>query len=85
MTDVHLRYINSVYVKVIAEPSIMMELSENFTYFADNYKFHPRYKARIWDGRIRLLNGLTGLIYAGLAQRIKKFCDARDYTFSFDD
>ena len=85
MTDVHLRYINSVYVKVLAEPSIMMELSENFTYFADNYKFHPRYKARIWDGRIRLLNGLTGLIYAGLAQRIKKFCDARDYTFSFDD
>lgn len=85
MSDVHLRYINAVHVKVIADPSVMMELSEHFTYFADNYKFHPKYKARIWDGKIRLLNSLTGLIYAGLAQRIKKFCDARDYTFSFDD
>ena len=85
MTDVHLRYVNAVHVKVIAEPSIMMELSEHFTYFAENYKFSPKFKARIWDGKIKLLNSLTGLIYAGLAQRIKKFCDARGYSFSFDD
>lgn len=85
MSDVHLRYINDVHVKVVAEPSIMMELSDHFTYFADNYKFHPKYRARMWDGKIRLINGLSGVVYAGLAQRIKKFCDARDYTFSFDD
>lgn len=84
MSDVHLKYINSVFVKVIAEPSIIMELSDHFTYFAEGYKFHPRYKARIWDGKIRLLNSLTGNIYAGLAQKIKKFCDNRNYSFSFD-
>lgn len=39
----------------------------------------------MWDGKIRLVNGLTGLVYSGLAQRIKKFCESRDYTFSFDD
>ena len=72
-------------MKVIAEPSIIMEMSDHFTYFADNYKFHPKYKSRMWDGKIRLLNGLSATIYAGLAQRIKKFCDARDYTLSFDD
>lgn len=63
----------------------MMELSDHFTYFADNYKFHPKYRSRMWDGKIRLINGLSGIVYAGLAQRIKKFCEARDYTFSFDD
>lgn len=85
MSDVHLKYVNRVHVKVIAEPSIMMELSDHLTYFADNYKFHPKYKARMWDGKIRLVNNLTGLVYSGLAQKIKKFCDARQYTFSFDD
>lgn len=85
MSDVHLKYINAVYVKVLAEPGIIMELAEHFTWKAENYKFHPKYKARIWSGDITLLNRMTGLIYAGLAQRIKKFCDARDYTFSFDD
>jgi superfamily II DNA or RNA helicase len=63
----------------------MMELSDKFTFFAENYKFHPKYKMRVWDGKIRLVNTLTGIVYAGLAQRIKKFCDANDYTFSFSD
>jgi superfamily II DNA or RNA helicase len=39
----------------------------------------------MWDGKIRLINGLSGVVYAGLAQRIKKFCEARDYSFSFDE
>ena len=85
MSDVHLKYINSVNVKVCADPSTIMELSDQLTYYADNYKWNPKYKARMWDGKIRLVNQLSGITYAGLAQRIKKFCDARGYSFSFDD
>jgi len=84
MADVHLRYLNEVHCKIIAEPSIVMELSDHFTYFADNYKFSPKYKAKFWDGKIRLVNTLSGVVYAGLSQQIKKFCDARGYSFSFD-
>lgn len=85
MTDVHLELLNSVHVRVRAEPSILMELSDNFTYFAPNYRFNPRFKNKVWDGKIRLVNTLTGVCYAGLAKRIKKFCDSRDYSISFDD
>jgi hypothetical protein len=85
MADVHLKHVNSVYIKVEAEPGIMREISDEFTFFAQNYKFHPKYKSRMWDGKIRLLNNLNGLIYAGLAKKIKKFCDARDYIMTFDD
>ena len=85
MSDVHLKYINSVYIKLCADPSTIMELSYHFTFYADNYKWHPKYKALMWDGKIRLLNNLSGTIYGGLAQKIKKFCDARDYTLTFDD
>lgn len=85
MTDVHLQYINPVHVKVIAEPSIIMELADAFTWYAEGYKWSPRYKARQWDGKISMVNRLTGICLAGLSQRIKKFCDSRDYSFSFDD
>lgn len=85
MADVHLKYISSVHIKVCGDPSTIMELSDQFTYYADNYKWNPKYKARMWDGKIRLVNQLTGTCYAGLAQRIKKFCDARGYTLTFDD
>lgn len=85
MSDVHLRFVNYVHVKVIAEPSIVRELSDYLTFFADNYKFSPKYRARMWDGKIRLVNSLTGIVYSGLSQRIKKFCESRGYTFTFDD
>ena len=85
MADVHLKYINSVHIKVCADPSTIMELSDQLTFYADNYKWHPKYKARMWDGKIRLVNNLSGTVYAGMAQRIKKFCDARGYTLTFDD
>jgi superfamily II DNA or RNA helicase len=85
MTDVHLQYINAVHCKIKCEPSILMELSEHFTYFAENYKFSPKYKNKVWDGKIRLVNRMTGVIYAGLAKRIKSFCDQANYTFSFDE
>lgn len=84
MSDIHLKFINHVHVKVIAEASTLRELSDDLTFFADNYKFSPKYKSRMWDGKIRLVNNLTGLVYIGLAQRIKKFCESRGYTFSFD-
>lgn len=84
MADIHLRYLNAVHMKVVAEPSIIMELSDTLTFFAPNYQFHPKFKARYWDGKIRLLNTMTAVVYAGLAKRIKRFADDRGYTMSFD-
>jgi len=83
--EVFLKYVDNVHVKVVANPGIVKELGDEFTFFAPNYKFHPKYRSRMWDGRIRLVNTLTGYLYAGLAQRVKKFCEARDYTFRLDD
>ena len=84
MADIHLKYLNDVHVQVVADPGIVMELADTLTYYAENYKFNPKYRAKIWDGRISLVNRMNGVVYAGLAQRIKKFCDSRDYSFSFD-
>ena len=83
MSDVHLEYVNAAYVRIKAEPALIMELSEYFTYYADNYRFHPKVRARLWDGKIRMLKR-GNLMYAGLAKRIKKFCDMREYTITWD-
>jgi superfamily II DNA or RNA helicase len=62
-----------------------MELADAMTWKAENYRFHPKYKAKIWDGNISLVNRVTGVCYMGLAQRIKRFCDQRKYDFTFDE
>jgi superfamily II DNA or RNA helicase len=45
------------------------------------YKFTPLYKRGIWDGRIRLFNPMTCVIYAGLADSIGEFCKSSGYQF----
>lgn len=85
MSHVHLQHVNSVYIRVVTDPSTLREISDHFTYFAHNYKFHPKYKMRVWDGKIKLVNYMTGTVYAGLAQKIKKFCDDREYEVTFDE
>lgn len=84
MVDVHLRHIDYVHIKVETEPGILMELAEHLTFFAPNYKYSPKFKAKVWDGRISCINRLSGYCFAGLAQKIKKFCDSRNYSISFD-
>lgn len=73
---------NHVHHRVNCEASIAMELSEHFTFFVPGYKFMPKYKMGIWDGKIRLFNFTTKLIYCGLEREIEEFCKDRGYEFT---
>lgn len=75
---------DEVYVKILCEPSIAREMSEHFSFYVPDYKFHPKFKIGIWDGKIKLLNLRTRLIYKGLVSYIEKFCRERDYEIEFD-
>lgn len=85
MTDVHIEKINEVHVRVNAEPYIKMEMGERFTFEVPGARFMPAVKNKVWDGKIRLLNTMTGIIYAGLISHIIKFCENRDYSVSIDE
>lgn len=80
MAQVSIEKIDEVNIRVNAEPAIKMELSEYFEFFVPGYKFMPAYKNRMWDGKIRLLNAMTGVVYAGLLRYVIKFCNERDYS-----
>ena len=45
----------------------------------------PQYRKRYWDGKIRLFNINNGQIYVGLLDKIKKFCEDHEYSYSFVD
>jgi len=76
---------DEVYIKVRCEPGVAQELSEYFTFFVPGYKFMPAYKNKFWDGKIRLFNPLTCLIYAGLIPYIEKFAKERNYLLDYVD
>lgn len=81
---VFIEKVDEVYVRVNAEPSIKMEMSGYFEFYVPGYKWMPAYKNKVWDGKVRLLNTMTGLIYYGLIPYIAKFCETREYELVLD-
>ena len=74
---------DETYIKVKAEPSVMMEMSDFFTFTVPGAQFTPKFRAKVWDGKIRLLNTMTGLIYYGLLSYIEEFCHKREYQIEY--
>lgn len=82
MTDLLIKKKDESYLILEGEASILQELNDLYTFFTDGYKFHPKYRSRQWDGKIRLLKRKSqncGEIYYGLLSDIIKYCIKRDY------
>lgn len=82
--DILIQYYDEVYCKIIAEKSIIFELWSLFTFKAPNYQWHPKYKAKMWNGEIHLINLNTGLVYVGLIPKIVKLADKNNYSLEID-
>jgi len=79
----YIEKINETYIKVTSDPSLMMELSDYFTFDVPGAKFSPAYRNKVWNGKIRLLNLMTGLLYGGLIHYIESFCKQRNYNIKY--
>ena len=84
MTDIFVEYVSEVYVKVLCEDHIMEELSQFFTFYSPGYQWSPAYKAKKWDGKIRLYHKITRQLYAGLIRYLITFATERNYTINVE-
>ena len=85
MEQITVKMKNEVFLQVVTEPGIEMELSEHFCFFVEGYKFMPAYKNRMWDGKIRLYDARKKEIYGGLFKYIQEFAQVRDYELIVED
>jgi len=70
---------DEVNLRVRCEPSIAQELTDYFTFDVPNAKFHPLYRARKWDGKIRIYSMLTGELPVGLLDYVYVFAKNNGY------
>ena len=84
MNEVIVTKINSSYVRIEADEDTLHDINNYFAVYADGYMFNPRYKARVWDGKIRFFSINTGLLPAGLVPTLEKFCIANNLDFKND-
>lgn len=87
MSDVKIIKKDETHIILSGEESVLYEIRDLFTFYAEGYKFHPKYKAKLWDGKIMLLRLSSknrGEIYHGLLHDIITFCENRGYSYELD-
>ncbi len=72
-------------MRVECESGISKELEEYFSFYAENYKYHPKFKAKVWNGILKLYSSYKQTINVGLLGHFPDFCKERNYTLKIDD
>jgi len=79
---IELDKVNEVYFQIRnIDRSTALELREHFSCFVDNYFFHPKYRAKLWDGRISFYDWNNQTIPIGLFPQFVKFCKKFGYEY----
>ena len=75
MEEIHIHKKDEVYLKVECDRGIAMELSGYFEFEVPGASFMPSVRNKMWDGKIRLYNIVTGEIYMGLLPYIEEYLE----------
>ena len=76
--------LNETFLQLSCERHIAYELNEYFSFKVPNAQFHPKVRAKMWDGKIRLFNIQTGQLYLGLLPYLKEWAAKHDYKIQTD-
>jgi superfamily II DNA or RNA helicase len=75
--------ISEVHLRIYGDPGCEQELEMFFTYEVPGARFTPKFKARLWDGKIRLYSIIRKTLYVGLFNYLVEFCKRNNYELNF--
>ncbi len=81
----YISQIDEVYIKIDCEMGIAQELCDFFTFYVPGYTFVPSYRAKLWDGKIRLYSIHTRKLYGGLLPYVIQFAHKRKYKYKYPE
>ena len=76
--------VDNVYLGIGCEIDQAFELKEFFSCYVPNYKYNPKYKARLWNGKISFFNIQDRTLPIGLLRYIKPFLIKYGYKIRFN-
>lgn len=79
MSIIKVRNKDAVNLRVSCDPSVAQEISDHFTFSVPNAKYTPLYKARKWDGKIRIYSMLAQELPVGLIDYLRLFAQENNY------
>ena len=80
---INIEKINNVHIRVYTDPGIAQEISEFFTFEMPGARFTPQYRAKLWDGKIRMYDLHRKTLYIGLLKYLLDFAERNEYDISY--
>ena len=76
--------INDVYIRVTSDDNgILQEISQFFSFEMPGARFTPQYRAKLWDGIIRLYDLHRKTLYVGLLSYLQNFAERNEYEIEY--
>ena len=75
--------LDEVYVRVFSDASVEQELVDFFTYEYPGARFTPQFRARLWDGKVRLYDAIRKTLYLGLVPYVEQFAVSNGYAIEY--
>lgn len=79
MADVTVSKVDESKVFIKADYHLNREISAFFSVYADNYRWTPKFKQGIWDGKIRFYD-YNNYLPIGLVAKLAEFCKKGGYS-----
>lgn len=76
--------VNETHIQLDGDHGMLMDLHEYFTYEVPGAQWTFAYIEKLWDGKIRLLDGRSFKIYKGLMPYVEMFAQAKNWTINKD-
>jgi len=75
--------LDEVFVRVFSDGSVEQEISDFFTYEYPGARFTPQFRARLWDGKVRLYDQVRKTLYVGLVKYVEDFAANNGYQVEY--
>lgn len=82
--DIVVDYVDEIKCKITTRKEILYSLRNAFSFYADGYKFHPKYKQGLWDGKINMID-IKGNFPSGILKRILRHCKEDGLSIKVND
>lgn len=80
------RKINEVNYRIEeVSPEQRLELKEYLSAYAKGYEHSPKFKQRVWNGKIYYYDAIKNVFACGLKQIFIQFCEKFNYKYEFLD
>lgn len=81
--DIYIEKLNESTLRVYSNDfGIEAELADYFSFYAPGYKFAPTYRAKVWDGKVRLYDQYKKTLPYGLLEYVNLYAETNNYNVS---